>query len=113
MKALTLTTALITALLSSNVFAQSIKFLEEKTAFCYSEKALGKYLHYASKRNIEGMNSLMLKGKCDFVPDGEIVRLKNYRIDSIGKMKIVEFEKDNQVLWTINALVQSADFSDM
>ena len=93
--------------------AQPIKFLEEKTAFCYSEKALAKYLQAASKRDIHGMNNLMLKGKCDFVPDGEIVHLKNYRIDEIGKMKIVEFEFKDQNLWTVKRLVQTADFSDM
>lgn len=93
--------------------AQPIKFLEEKTAFCYSQDALTKYLHFAAKRNINGMNDLVLEGECDFVPDGEIVRLQNYRIDSIGKMKVVEFELNNQNLWTVNVLVQSADFSDM
>lgn len=113
MKRLTLTTALIATLLSSNVFAQPIKFLEEKTAFCYSEKALAKYLQAASKRDIHGMNNLMLKGKCDFVPDGEIVHLKNYRIEEIGKTKVVEFEFKDQNLWTVKRLVETADFSDM
>jgi hypothetical protein len=93
--------------------AQPIKFLEEKTAFCYSEKALTKYLHFASKRNFDGLNNLVLNGKCDFVPDGEIVRVKDYRISSIGKMKVVEFEMNNQNIWTFNALVQTADFSDL
>jgi len=113
MKKLNLISTVIVIAISGVVNAQTIRFLEEKTAFCYSEKALTKYLHFASKRNIDGMNSLVLNGECDFVPDGQIVRLQNYRIDSIGKMKIVEFELNNQRLWTVNSLVQSADFSDM
>lgn len=98
---------------SATVSAQSIKFLEEKSAFCYSEKALARYLHFASKRNLDGMNSLVLDGQCAFVPDGEILRVKDYRIGSIGKMKIVEFEMNDQNIWTFNAFVQSADFSDL
>ena len=58
-------------------------------------------------------NKLMLKGKCDFVPDGEIVRLTDYRIDSIDNMKVVEFEMDNLTVWTFNVLVQSTDFSNL
>lgn len=93
--------------------AQPIKFLEEKTAFCYSETALSKYLKFAQKRNLDGMNELVLKGKCDFVPDGKIVRLTDYRIDSIGNMKIVEFEMDNLSAWTFKALVQTTDFNNL
>jgi len=95
------------------VQAQSIKFLEEKTAFCYSESALSNYLKFAQKSNLDGMNELVLKGKCDFVPDGKVVRLKDYRIDSIGNMKVVEFEMDNLTVWTFNALVQTTDFSNL
>ena len=97
----------------SVVDAQSIKFLEEKTAFCYSETALSKYLTFARKSNLDGMNELVLKGKCDFVPDGKVVRLTDYRIDSIGNMKVVEFEMDNLTVWTFNALVQTTDFSNL
>jgi len=113
MKQLTLFTSTLLVLFNAAAIAQPIKFLEEKTAFCYSEQALAKYLHFASKRNFDGLNNLVKDGKCDFVPDGEIVRIQNYRIGSIGEMKVVEFEKDNRNLWTFNALVQSADFSDM
>jgi len=113
MKHLTLFTASFLTFMCATAFAEPIKFLEEKTAFCYSEKALAKYLNFAAKRNMQGLNDLVKDGKCDFVPDGEIVRLENYRIGSIGKMKIVEFERDNQNLWTFNALVQTADFSDI
>ena len=110
---ITFLTSAILLFLNAAAIAQPIKFLEEKTAFCYSEKALAKYLHFASKRNFDGLNNLVKDGKCDFVPDGEIVRLRNYRIGSIGEMKVVEFEMNNRNLWTFNALVQTADFSDM
>ena len=93
--------------------AQPVKFLEEKTAFCYSEQALSNYLNFAKNRNLDGMNKLVIKGKCDFVPDGEVVRLENYLIDSIGNTKIVEFEIEDQTAWTFNALVQSVDFSNL
>ena len=113
MKSLTLYAIWLLVLFCGTALAQPIKFLEEKTAFCYSEKALAKYLHFASKRNFDELNKLVLNGKCDFVPDGEIVRLKDYRIGSIGKMKVVEFEMNNQNIWTFGALVQTADFSDL
>jgi hypothetical protein len=93
--------------------AQPIKFLEEKTAFCYSEKALTKYLAFAKKRNLEGMNRLVLQSKCDFVPDGEVVQVTDFRIDSIGSMKVVEFKIDNLTVWTFKALVQTTDFSNL
>ena len=41
-------------IISGSVIAQPIKFLEERTAFCYSEKSLSKYLQFASKRNLDG-----------------------------------------------------------
>ena len=93
--------------------AQPVKFLEEKTAFCYSEQALARYLKFAEKRDLDGLNQLVIKGKCDFVPDGEIVRLENYRIDTIGNTKVVEFEFEDQTVWTFNALMQSVDFSNL
>jgi len=93
--------------------AQPIKFLEEKTAFCYSEQALARYHKFAEKRNLDGLNQLIIKGKCDFVPDGEIVRLENYRINTIGDTKVVEFELKDQTVWTFNTLVQSVDFSNL
>lgn len=113
MKSRILCTVSFLIFFSGTALAQPIKFLEEKTAFCYSEKALARYLHFASKRNFDGLNNLVLNGKCDFVPDGEIVRLKDYRISSIGKMKVVAFEMDDKNIWTFNALVQTADFSDL
>lgn len=106
-------TAGLLVILCGSVVAQPIKFLEEKTAFCYSEEALAKYLQFASKRNFDALNDLVLDGKCDFVPDGEIVRLNNYRTGSIGNMKTIEFEMNNQNIWTFGALVQTADFSDL
>ena len=113
MKSLKLVAAIFFVIICGSVTAQPIKFLEEKTAFCFSEEALATYLQLASKRDFDGLNNLVLDGKCDFVPDGEIVRLNNYRVGSIGKMKVVEFEMNNQNIWTFNALVQSADFSDL
>ena len=110
MKKLILSNIIFLLLVCGSANAQPIKFLEEKTAFCYTEKALTKYLHFASKRNMDALNKLVMKGKCDFVPDGEIVRLENYRISSIGKVKVVEFEMDNHNYWTFNALVQSTSF---
>lgn len=103
----------ILMVISFTAQGQSIKFLEEKTAFCYSVNALSKYLKYAKKSNLDGMNELMLEGKCDFVPDGKVVRLTDYRIDSIDNMKVVEFEMDNLTVWTFNVLVQSTDFSNL
>ena len=107
---------LVTLILLFSVSVQAkqpIKFLEEKTAFCYSEQALSKYLKFVKKRNLDGMNKLVIKGKCDFVPDGEIVQLESYRINTIGNTKVVEFQLEDQTVWTFNALIQSVDFSNL
>jgi hypothetical protein len=93
--------------------AQQIQFLEQKTAFCYSKKALAKYLNHAEQRNLDGMNNLVLNGKCGFVPDGEVVRLKKYEIKTIGKRPVVRFKMNNNVCWTPKVLVQTADFSNL
>ena len=100
-------------LLSAGSQAEQIKFLEEKTAFCYTEKSLANYLKLAEKRDLVGMNQLIMKGECSFVPDGQVLLLKNYRIDVIANTKVVAFEMDNLTGWTFNALVQTADFSNL
>lgn len=105
--------AVVFFLVNAAAQAQAVYFLEEKTAFCYSQEALGKYLHFASRHNINGMNELVLDGRCNFVPDGQVIHLKNYRIDAIGKTKIVEFNINDQKCWTLQALVQSADFGNL
>ena len=110
MKKLILSNIIFLILVCGSAYAQPVKFLEEKTAFCYSEKSLAEYLQFASVRDFKSLNKLVLKGKCDFVPDGEVIRLKNYRMSSIGEMKVVEFEMNNHNYWTFNALVQSASF---
>ena len=104
---------LLFMMFGTDIPSQSIKFLEEKTAFCYSEQALSKYLNFVNNHNLDGMNELVIKSKCDFVPDGEIVRLENYRINTIGNTKVVEFELKDQTVWTFNTLVQSVDFSNL
>ena len=105
--------AILFLFVSADIPAQPIRFLEEKTAFCYSELALARYLKFAEKRILDGLKQLIIKGKCDFVPDGEIVRLENYRINTMGNTKVVEFELEDQTVWTFNALVQSVDFSNL
>lgn len=99
--------------ISSNAAAQALEYLEEKTAFCYSEHSLGKYLKMAKSRNIDGLNQLILSGECNFVPDGEIMSLSGYRTDSIGSMPIVAFEKDNQELWTFRTFVQKTEIGSL
>jgi hypothetical protein len=93
--------------------AESIKFLEQKTAFCYSEQALTQYLAHAQQLNIEGMNKLVLNGHCEFVPDGEVIQLKQYKVKTIGDRQVVEFEMNNNTYWTPEALVQTTDFSNL
>lgn len=93
--------------------AQQIQFLEQKTAFCYSKQALAKYLKYAEQRNLDGMNELVLNGKCGFVPDGEVVQLKKYQIKTIGNRRVVRFKIDNNTCWTPKILIQTADFSNL
>lgn len=93
--------------------AQQLRFLEQKTAFCYSKQALAKYLKHAEQHNLDGMNNLVLDGKCGFVPDGEVVRLKKYQIKTIGDRPVVRFRMNDNICWTPKALVQTADFSNL
>lgn len=98
-------------LVSANVLADPVLFLEEKTAFCYSENSLSKYLGMARDRNIDGMNKLVLEGECDFVPDGKMIPLKNVRKKLMGPMPVVAFSQVNETLWTFQAFVQEVDMS--
>lgn len=104
---------LILASLSHTASAQSIEYLEEKTAFCFSEASLTKYLSNAKNRNIDGMNNLVLEGKCGFVPDGQILSIHKPKKDRIGSMPVVSFQKDDKTLWTFQALVQKTDFGTL
>ena len=101
--------ALLTLSLTSiTAAAGTLQYLEEKTAYCYSADSLAKYLRMAQVRNIEGMNQLVFKGECNFVPDGEVFSLADYRKDAIGNMPVIAFEKDQQTLWTFKALVSTS-----
>ncbi|MGD8570371.1 MAG: hypothetical protein PVJ39_19945 [Gammaproteobacteria bacterium] len=99
--------------INTSVQAQTIKFLEQKTAFCYSKQALTQYLTHAQHLNIEGMNKLVLKGHCEFVPDGEVIQLKHYKVKTIGDRKVIRFEMNNNTYWTPKALVKTADFGNL
>lgn len=97
--------------ISVNVLADPVMFLEEKTAFCYSESSLAKYLSMARIRNLDGMNELVLAGECDFVPDGKMLPLKNVRKKLMGPMPVVAFSQVNETLWTFQAFVQEVELN--
>lgn len=103
----------ILGLFSTALQAANIEYLEEKTAYCHSKQSLVRYLNMAKMRNIDGMNQLVLDGKCDFVPDGQVISLTNYRKHSIGSMPVVVFEQDDQTLWTFQALVQETNMDNL
>lgn len=111
MRRITLLISLL--LISANAFGQAFEYLEEKTAFCYSEQSLARYLQMAKIRNIDGLNQLVLDGQCSFVPDGEIMSLTDYKTHSIGTMPIVAFEKDSQELWTFRRFVQKSEIGSL
>ena len=94
-------------------FARSLEFLEEKTAFCYSQASLSKYLGHVRQRNIDGMNQLVHKGECSFVPDGQTYALTDYEKGRINTMNVIAFQKDDKTLWTFAALVQSVDMGQL
>lgn len=104
--------AFLLSVLSGAAFAQQPKYLEEKSAFCYSQEALANYLKHAERLNLDGMNQLVLNGKCGFVPDGKKYTLTKYKSDIIGKMPVIQFTMDDNVFWTFKALLQSADARD-
>ena len=93
--------------------ADSIVFLEPKTVFCYSKQSLANYLKLAESRNFEGLNQLVVKGKCDFVPDGDIIRLSNYRDHMLKDRSIIAFENQEQTLWTFKALIKQVQASNL
>lgn len=98
-------------LISGAVQANTTSYLDPKTAFCFSDESLGKYLAYAQARNITGLNKLVLAGECNFVPDGDYMQLGSYQEDKIGSMPVVSFELDRVTLWTFKKFVQNIDFN--
>lgn len=94
-------------------WADSVVFLEPKTVFCYSKQSLAKYLNLAESRNLDGLNQLVMKGKCGFVPDGNIIRLNDYSVRKINERPIIAFENQEQTLWTFKALVKQISASDL
>ena len=94
-------------------YADPIVFLEPKTVFCYSQQSLAKYLKLAESRNFEGLNQLVVKGKCGFVPDGDIIRLSSYRDHRIKDRPIIAFENQEQTLWTFKVLVKQVSTSNL
>lgn len=107
---------LLIALLVSNgclAHAESIQFLEPTTVFCYSQQNLAEYLRKADQRDLDGLNQLVLAGKCDFVPDGDIIRLGHFRDLTLESRPIIAFENKNQTLWTFKALVKKVQLSNL
>jgi hypothetical protein len=101
------------SLASLAVQANSLHYLEERTAYCYSSDSLAKYLHMAQARNIDGLNALVLKGECDFVPDGQVYSLTDFQKDAIGTMPVIAFERDDQTLWTFKAFMTTSEFNSL
>ncbi|WP_455204828.1 hypothetical protein [Kaarinaea lacus] len=108
-----ITIALALAGLATVVQANDLKYLEQKTVYCFSENSLAKYLNLAKDRNLNGMNKLVLKGECDFVPDGNIYRLSYYHKDMIDDTPVIAFELNDRYLWTFQALVQNTNLSNL
>ena len=94
----------------SNINKLSAHYLEEKSAFCYSQESLSQYLDAAKNSNIQSMNQLVLAGKCDFVPDGQVYQVGKYDNAKIGGTPIIAFNKDDTTLWTFKAFVNSVNF---
>ena len=88
--------------------AQFPSFLDQKTVFCYSEQSLASYLNFAKQKNMEGLNLLVLAGKCNFVPDEQTYQIENYQVNFIGKTPIISFNRENKTLWTFKRLVTVA-----
>ena len=82
--------------------------LQQKTVFCYSEKSLASYLDFAQKRNMEGLNLLVLAGKCNFVPDDQNLQISNYNEELIGKTAVISFNHERKTLWTFKRLMSVA-----
>jgi len=98
-------------MLSGLAHANSVTYLDQKTAFCYSDKSLGRYLSFAQARNIDGLNKLVLNGECNFVPDGNIVHMDKYKEQKIGSMSVVSFIVNKKTLWTFKKFVQRTEFN--
>lgn len=97
---------ILLVLVYSGAQANSINYLDPKTAFCYSDNSLGRYLSFVQIRDINGLNRLVLAGECDFVPDDKIMPVTNYEEKKIGSMPVVSFRLEGKTLWTFKKLVQ-------
>jgi len=94
----------------SNISKLSAHYLEEKSAFCYSQDSLSQYLDAAKTSNIQVMNELVLAGKCNFVPDGQVYQVGKFDDAKIGGTPVIAFNKDDTTLWTFRAFVNSVNF---
>ena len=103
-------TAFADSLHVSKLNDHSAQYLDAKSAFCYTQESLSKYLDAAKQSDIESMNHLVLNGKCDFVPDGQIFTVKKFSSAKIGNTPVIAFNKDENTLWTFKAFVNSVNF---
>jgi len=108
-------------LLASSAFAENLSlskigdmsahYLEEKSAFCFTQESLSQYLDAAKRSDMQTLNDLVLAGKCDFVPDGQVYSLRKYSSAKIGTVPVVAFNKDEATLWTFKAFVNTVNFN--
>jgi len=94
----------------SKIGNMSAQYLDAKSAFCYTQDSLSQYLDAAKKSDIDSMNKLVLSGKCDFVPDGQVFSLDHYSNTSIGSTPVISFNKDNVTLWTFKVFINTVAF---
>jgi hypothetical protein len=104
-------TAFADSLHVSKFDAHSAQYLDAKSAFCYTQESLSQYLDAAKQSDIESMNHLVLNGKCDFVPDGQVYSVKKFSSAKIGTTPVIAFNKDETTLWTFKAFVNSVNFN--
>lgn len=88
---------------------KSIEYLDEKVVFCFSKDSLRAYINMLKVFDLDGMNNLVLKGKCNFIPNGEYLPLESYKSHTINSVPVIATKIEGITLWTFRKLVSEGD----
>ncbi len=88
---------------------RSIEYLDEKMVFCVAKEYLRAYKDKADYMDLDGLNSLVVEGKCNFIPDGEYLVLESYQTDMIDETEIIAVSFEDLTIWSFKKFVSSGD----
>lgn len=97
------------AMTTCNIITDEIEYLDEKMVFCLSEKSLRDYEKLIKKLDLNGMNTLVLAGKCNFIPDGQYLPLDDYDVHTNYSAQVISTKVENVTLWTFKKLISKGN----